>query len=466
MWANSLRRQLLFWMLLPLVAVALFNVWTSYRDAQTLANLATDRALLASARVIAENIYAGDGAIEANIPPSALELFVSETPDAVAYQVKAPDGRLLAGNPNLNPPPDRVVDFAPVYFFTSYRGNLVRAVALGQPVVAGKTSNMATVVVAQTLAGHNALVSSLLRKVLRDQILLGVVAIVLALVGLRQGLAPLGKLSRMIKDRDSRNFAALPVATTQYELRPLVNALNAALQGIEAQVAAQRRFVANAAHQIRTPLALLKTQSLVGLQARNTHEKDEALAAISKNVGGLSRLATQLLTLARSEQGAALLRKDNVDINAIVRGAVETMLPASFDRQIDLGFDGGDVPIVIFGHSGLLHEAMVNLIDNALRHAPQGGTVTARIKAIGEVVVIVVEDSGPGIAPQDRAGVFDRFQRGAVLASESSGSGLGLAIVKEIAAAHLGSVELGERDPAPGLLVRITLPAQPALAGQ
>ncbi|MEO9167653.1 MAG: sensor histidine kinase N-terminal domain-containing protein, partial [Aestuariivirga sp.] len=123
-------------MLLPLLAVAMFNVWTSYRDAQTLADLTTDHALVASARVIAENIYASDGAIEANIPPSALELFVSDTPDDVAYQVKAPDGHLLAGNPDLNPPHDAVVDFAPIYFVTSYRGNLVRAVALGQPIVA------------------------------------------------------------------------------------------------------------------------------------------------------------------------------------------------------------------------------------------------------------------------------------------------------------------------------------------
>ena len=228
-------------------------------------------------------------------------------------------------------------------------------------------------------------------------------------------------------------------------------------RSVEAQVAAQRRFVANAAHQIRTPLALLKTQSLVGRQTQSKAEKDEALSAIGKNVDGLSRLATQLLTLARSEQGSALLRKDKVDINAIVRGAVEAMLPISFECNIDLGFEGGEVPILIYGHSGLLHEALVNLIDNALRYTPLGGTVTARIREIGELVVIVVEDSGPGIAPQDREGVFERFQRGAGQTGE--GSGLGLAIVKEIASAHLGAVELSERDPPPGLLVRITLPA-------
>ncbi|MEP6827434.1 MAG: ATP-binding protein, partial [Aestuariivirga sp.] len=346
---------------------------------------------------------------------------------------------------------------APAYFYTLYRNSLVRAVALAQPIFSTKIGGMAMVIVVQTRAGHDALVSSLLVKALRDQLLFGAVAISLALFGLGRGLAPLAKLGRQLQQRDARNLAPLPVAQVQREMRPLVDALNSALQRVEAQVAAQRRFVANAAHQIRTPLALLKTQSLVGRQARNKPEKDEALSAIGKNVNGLSRLATQLLTLARSEQGSALLRKDKLDISAIVRGAVEAMLPVSFERNIDLGFEGGDAPILIFGHSGLLHEALVNLIDNALRHTPQGGTVTARIREIGELVVIVVEDSGSGIAPQDREGVFERFQRGAGQAGE--GSGLGLAIVKEIASAHLGAVELSERDPPPGLLVRITLPA-------
>ena len=453
--AKSLRRELLFWMLVPLACVALFNVWTSYRGAVELADLTADRALLASARTIAENISTTDGNIESNIPPSALEIFVSNIHDTVAFQVTAPNGQLLAGNPDIKPLPVELNGMAPSYFYTQFRNNVVRAVALAQPIFSTKVGGMATVVVVQTRAGHDALVRALLMKALRDQFLFGAVAIGLALFGLGRGLAPLVKLSREIQRRDARNLSPLPEAQVQRELWPLVDALNSALQRVEAQVAAQRRFVANAAHQIRTPLALLKTQSLVGQQSQSKAEKDEALSAIGKNVDGLSRLATQLLTLARSEQGSALLRKDKVDINAIVRGAVEAMLPASFQRNIDLGFDGGDEPIMIFGHSGLLHEAVVNLIDNALRYTPMGGTVTARIREVGAMVVIVVEDSGPGIAPQEREGVFERFQRGAGQAGE--GSGLGLAIVKEIASAHLGTVELAQREPPPGLLVRITL---------
>ena len=453
--AKSLRRELLFWMLVPLACVALFNVWTSYRGAVELADLTADRALLASARTIAENISTTDGNIESNIPPSALEIFVSNIHDTVAFQVTAPNGQLLAGNPDIKPLPVELNGMAPSYFYTQFRNNVVRAVALAQPIFSTKVGGMATVVVVQTRAGHDALVRALLMKALRDQFLFGAVAIGLALFGLGRGLAPLVKLSRDIQQRDARNLSPLPQGQVQRELWPLVDALNSALQRVEAQVAAQRRVVANAAHQIRTPLALLKTQSLVGQQSQSKAEKDEALSAIGKNVDGLSRLATQLLTLARSEQGSALLRKDKVDINAIVRGAVEAMLPASFQRNIDLGFEGGDAPIMIFGHSGLLHEAVMNLIDNALRYTPMGGTVTARIREVGAMVVIVVEDSGPGIAPQEREGVFERFQRGAGQAGE--GSGLGLAIVKEIASAHLGTVELAQREPPPGLLVRIML---------
>ncbi len=456
MWAASLRRQLLFWMLVPLLAVALFNVWTSYRDARALADLATDRSLLASARVIAENIYASDGTIEANIPPSALEIFISEVRDVVTYQVRAPSGLLLAGNPDLKPPPTDVEDFAPVYFNTTYRGNLVRAVALGQPVVSEKSGGKAIVVVAQTQTGHDALIRSLLYKTLRDQLLLGAMAIALALYGLHRGLAPLSKLSRAIKERDANNFAPIATNIAQRELHPLVEALNAALQGVEAQVASQRRFVANAAHQIRTPLAVLKTQSLVGKQANAKAEKDEALEAISKNVDHLSRLATQLLNLARAEQGSALLRKEQVELSRLTKSAVEAMLPLSFARNIDLGFDGRDTEILFTGHSGLLHEAIINLIDNALRHTPKGGMVTVRIKRLTSAVVIAVEDTGPGIAATERENVFERFHRGPNATSE--GTGLGLAIVREIATAHDGSVELAQREPAPGLLVRMVLP--------
>ena len=456
MWTPSLRRQLLFWMFVPLVLVALFNVYTSYNDARILADLATDRALLASARVIAENISTSDSAIEANIPPSALELFVSEVHDVVVYQVRAPNGILIAGNPELKPPALDLSNFAPIYFNTSYRNNDVRAVALGQPIIAQKNGGIATVVVAQTQAGHDATVRSLLNKTLRDQLLLGAVAITLALYGLHRGLAPLGKLSRLIKARDTRNLAPIPADIVQSELHPLVEALNAALQGVESQVASQRRFVANAAHQIRTPLALLKTQSMVGLHAQGEVEKNEALAAIGKNVDGLSRLATQLLNLARAEQGSNLLRKEQVDVTAITRAAVEAMLPISFDREIDLGLEGSDTPILIVGHSGLLYEALINLMDNAMRHTPKGGLVTVRLKQVAELVIIAVEDTGQGIPVNEREAVFERFYRGSNLQGE--GSGLGLAIVREIALAHVGSVELTDRDPPPGLLVRMTLP--------
>jgi len=454
--ANSLRRQLLFWMLVPLASVAIFNVYTSYRDARIFADLATDRALLASARVIAENISTSSSIIEANIPPSALELFVSEVHDVVVYQVRAPNGVLIAGNPELKAPALDLSDFAPVYFTTTYRNNEVRAVALGQPIIAQNNGGIASVVVAQTQAGHDATIRNLLNKTLRDQLLLGAVAILLALYGLHRGLAPLSRLSRFIQMRDAKNFSPIPLETAQRELHPLIEALNTALQGVESQVSSQRRFVANAAHQIRTPLALLKTQSLVGQQADGLSDKNEALIAIGKNVDGLSRLATQLLNLARAEQGPDLLRKERVDIAAITHSAVEAMLPASFARDIDLGFEGGDDQIELVGHSSLLREAITNLIDNALRYTPKGGMVTVRLRKLSELVVIAVEDNGPSIPEAERVAVFDRFHRG--MNTQGDGSGLGLAIVREIAFAHNGSVELADREPQPGLVVRIMLP--------
>jgi len=210
---------------------------------------------------------------------------------------------------------------------------------------------------------------------------------------------------------------------------------------------------------LRTPLAVLKTQAQVGLRAGETAAKNEALASIATSIGTMSRLVTQLLSLARAEQGHALLHKERVNVADVVREAVEASLPQSFVKEQDLGVEAGNGPIFVFGHANLLRELVLNLIDNALRYSPSKSSVTVRLLSTEQSVVISVEDAGPGIAEQARIKAFDRFERTGTKASD--GNGLGLAIVREITGAHQGQVELSERVPPPGLVVRVTLPAFP-----
>jgi two-component system sensor histidine kinase TctE len=455
--SRSLRRELLGWLVLPLLAVVSYNVWTSYRDARETADLLTDRTLISSARTIAENIHESEGVIEAPIPPSALEMFATDDRDRVIYRINGPRGELVAGYPDTLPPPETPTNFRYIYFQGSYRGEAVRAVALAQPVVSsGANSGEALVIVGQTLHSHDRLVESLWLKALRDEVLLVVIAGILALFGLRRGLTPLLRLRDEVRQRGPDSLEPLDIRGVQVELKPLVLALNEALAQVQRQVASQRRFVANAAHQLRTPLALLKAQVGVGLRAPDQPASREALTGVGSTVEGMTRLSNQLLSLARAEQGSALLHREKVDFNAICRDAVENLAIMAVERGIDLGFDGAAAPVYVHGHTTLLREMATNLVENALRYAPAGGTVTARVQEAGASVTLQVEDNGPGIPADEREKVFERFYRR--LGSGIEGTGLGLAVVREIVASHEGHIELQDRSPPPGLVAEVSLP--------
>lgn len=455
--SRSLQRELLAWLVVPLTAVVSFNVWTTYWNAAETADLITDRTLLASARVIAENIRENDGVLEAPIPPAALEMFASDPPDRVVYRVATPRGRIIAGYPDVIAPPGEPVGLEPVYFQTRFREQPMRAVAIAQPIVSAQNPGSAIVAVGQTLRAHDQLMTSLWLKALRDQVLLVAAAGLLGVFGLRRGLAPILRLRNDVVERDPAELKPFAANAVQSELRPLVEALNEAFERIQRQMAAQRRFVANAAHQLRTPLALLKTQVGVGLREKGVAAKEEALAAADRSVDGMARLSNQLLSLARAEQGSSSLMKSEVDFGAVARDALEGLTQAALSRHIDLGFEAEEEGLVVWGHPTLLRELVINLVDNALRYTPEGGSVTARIGRDGERVVLRVEDTGPGIAEADREKVFERFYRGADAGSE--GTGLGLAIVREIVSSHDGEIVLSGRQPPPGLNACVSLPA-------
>jgi len=458
--ARSLRAELLAWLLVPLATVMLVNVWTTYVRARETANLVTDRMLLASARVIAEQVKDTDGHIEALIPPSALEMFVSDERDRVVYRVDAPSGALVAGFPDVARPPEPPAGLEPLGFEARFRTEPIRAVALGQPIVSQEATGRAIVVVGVTLRGRDHLMAGLWINALRDQLLLVAAAAGLALFGLTRGLAPLLRLRADVLRRDALSLAPFPLDPVQVELRPLLQALNHALGRVENYVALQRRFIANAAHQLRTPLAVLRTQAIVGLRDANSHGKDEALGAINASVNAMAHLVNQLLTLARAEPGGDLLRKETVDMGLVTRAALERLAPIAIDHGVDLAFLTDQAPVPVHGHLTLLQELVANLVDNALAFTPWGGTITVSLRQHDGAAVLQVEDTGPGIPEAERERVFERFYR--LAGAPPGGTGLGLAIVREIVAAHAGGVALASRAPAPGLLVTVRLPA-PAL---
>jgi len=454
--ARSLRGELLGWLLVPLGGVVLFNGWITYHNAETIADLIADRTLLASARVIAEQVKETDGRVEALIPPSALEMFASPDRDRVIYRVMAPSGELIAGFPDVAPPPAPPNDLQPVYFDARFRNDAIRAVALAQPVISKTAGGNALVIVATTLNGRDRLISEIWRASLRDQIILVGIAALLTLFGLHRGLAPLLRLRSELRTRDPGSLKALRRDDVQSELRPLIDALNQAFSRVQGYIALQRRFIADASHQLRTPLTVLKTQAAMGLRDETQEGKTEALTAIDSGVDGMSRLVNQLLVLARAEPGGAALRKELIDFRGVARSALESLACIAFDRAIDLSFDDEADPLPVVGHVTLLRELVLNLVDNALRHIPNGGSVAVSLTRVNGNVQLIVEDDGPGIPLEERERVLERFHR--LAPSTVEGTGLGLAIVREIVAAHGGTVELSDRPRGSGLRVDVRLP--------
>ncbi|MDG4891445.1 sensor histidine kinase [Mesorhizobium sp. M1A.F.Ca.IN.022.07.1.1] len=445
---SSLRLQLLAWVVLPLTALVTVNLWTSQRNALATADLVTDRMLVGSARAIAERVAMAEGVLDATIPPAAIEMFDTGDRDSVYYRVETANGRLLTGYPDL-PQASQSGSIE-----ASYRDRRLRLTTLSHAVIGAGTDSPIRVTVGVTLAGHDAMVQRLWFSAFAQQLALVAIAGLFVLLGLRRGLAPLMRLRDTVRSPDRSDLDPVEVPGAQSEIRPLIDALNAYMERVRAQMAAQRRFIANAAHQLRTPLALMSTQASYVLRESAADRREEALVALQAGSGRLARLAEQLLTLSRAEPGSRRPRADRIDLTEAAREVLETHAPKAVERNIDLGLEeAGPVPVI--GDGTMLREMIVNLVDNALRYTPAGGTVTVQLAAIGREGVLTVTDTGPGIPAEEREQVFERFYRIAGAAEE--GSGLGLAIVREVVENAGGSVALGGAAGS-GLRVEVRLP--------
>jgi two-component system sensor histidine kinase TctE len=454
--APSIRLQLVAWVLGPLTAFFALSGLSSYRDARRTAELVADTALLGSARSIAERIEETDGVVDAPIPPSALERISTSQHDRVVYKVFWPGGELLAGYPDVPEPPERRWSLDPNWFDGTFRGQPVRAVAIGQPV-AGRSDGFAVVIVGETRMGEQALADSLWRGALAREAVMVLLTGVLVLIGLRQGLRPILRLRDDVRARPPGSLSRLERRHVQSEIRPLVDALNSSIEAVERQVERRYGLIADAAHQLRTPLALMLTQAEVGLRALSGPRKQEALEAVKVTATEMGRLTNQLLVLARVESVAAETLFAQVDLRDVVRRVVTAQATRALDAQVTLAYDEPPVPVMVAGDATLLGELASNLLDNAIRHGGPGQEVTLALAARDGAVHLHVTDEGPGIPQEHRRNVFERFYR--VGGTETDGSGLGLAIVAEIVNAHGGTVGIVDRTEGCGIIVQVTLPA-------
>ncbi|MDN8000862.1 sensor histidine kinase [Burkholderia multivorans] len=452
--AHSLRGRLLWWLLLPLAVFVLIAAAMAYDAARRTADLVQDSTLVASARTIGEDIEWRNGLPVADVPPAALEIFESPSRDSVFYKVIDSDGRLLAGNPALDVVARHGAE--PVAYDTTLDGTRLRAVAYDRQLYDEGQVDTVTVVVAKTTRSRNAMVATIWRPQLVRLALMLVLAVALVYLGLTFELRPLMKLKDDVADRGPMELEPIRPERLQHELRPIVDAINQCIARLNTHTATQRRFIADAAHQLRTPIAVLDTQ--IQYAQQRGHD-DRALASVLDSMQRSSRkmadVTDKLLLLAHAEATPSTLLTQRVDLATLVSSVLEETIVLAQRRDIDLGAELGE-RLDVAGSGSLLSALVTNLVDNAVRYTQPGGCVTVAARRDGDTVVLDVIDDGPGIPAEARPHVFKRFYR---VSSDTEGSGLGLAIVSEIAQAHGGSATLAPGPGNRGVVVTVRLPA-------
>ncbi len=451
----SLRVNLMTWLAAPVAAILAISIWLSYGSALRQATLVTDRQLIASCRMIAEQIEFGDGSISATIPPSALELFASDSHDEVAYAVVGPGNHLIAGYPGLNGPPKTPPDFGYGFFQTMFRTEAMRAIILRQPVVTPSGSLSVTVMVGETLKARNEMVRALWLRGFVEQAVLVLAAALSIWIGINREMRPLLRLRQAVLDRPAGRFEPFDTQSVQMEIRPLVAALNDHMEQLKRQLMRQRRFLDSAAHQLRTPLAIMKTQVGYARRRRQNSEIGAALKEVDGNLTAMARLTNQLLTLGRVEHDQAVLHTEIVNLSEAVQEVVAEAAPHALNNGVELVFECDGVCVVV-ATATLVREMVSNLIDNAIKYSGAGTVATVSVHRSEKTAVVSIEDNGVGVGDDDRARLFERFGRGRN--ARSGGSGLGLSIVAEIAEMFGGSAEIPAPHGGRGFCVVVSLP--------
>jgi two-component system sensor histidine kinase TctE len=454
----SLRRQLL-WRLVPAVLlVVAVSAFAAYTLGLRFATEAYDTGLFDSARSLAQQIEPGlNGAPVLNLPQAAQEILVSDPYDRIFYAVVAANGGQVAGNAAVPAPPAPPTADHPVRFYDArIGGEPVRVGAYG--LFTATRTPSATVLFAETRIKRSRLSNRLLFTMMLPLVI--VTALVTALVwyGVRRGLTPLNQLASALSQRGWGDLRSVAHERVPDEVRPLIESLDSLMTRLGAAHEAQQRFISEAAHQLRTPLAGLATQVDRALRASDIDSIKPALEQVQSSSRRVTRLVNQLLSLARAEPGSDPQRElAPVDLSRLVQQTCRDWVPEALTKDVDLGYAGDGGPLVVVGHEVLLAEMLNNLIDNALRYAARPGcSITVRLRCEPHPE-IAVEDDGPGIPAAERTRVFERFHR--LPGSAAGGCGLGLAIVREIALLHGAAVSVEPGASGSGSVFRVSFSA-------
>jgi two-component system sensor histidine kinase TctE len=468
---RSLFGEILDWMLTPLLLLWPISLVLTWLVAEGIAGRPFDRALEYNVQALAQLVRSDGLRVEFNLPAPAREILRADDIDLIYYQVLGSRGEFLSGERDLPLPveDEREISGEVMLRDDAMKGTPVRVAYLWIQVEAPGTTPV-LVQVAETLEKRSILATEIIKGVMLPQFVILPLAVLLVWLALARGIRPLNRLEERIRQRKPDDLSPLDDRAVPLEVAPLVTAINGLLTRLKESIATQKRFLADAAHQLKTPLAGLRMQAdLAQRENSSAGELKQSLQLIGRASIRATHTVNQLLALARAESGGATLGRQECDLVALAMEVLQDSLPRAMERRIDLGYEGvdpGTQGVKVEANPTLLKELMRNLVDNALNYTPSieenMGIVTVRVLAdrFGHVVVFQVEDNGPGVPDAEKDLIFQPFYR--ALGNEADGSGLGLPIVLEIAQQHAAQVSLEAAQPGrpmPGARFSVRFPS-------
>lgn len=455
----TLRQRLLLWLLPPIVLLIVVWAWATYAIVLYFANLAHDRALEDTVRTLAGQIRIEPNRIDINLPPAAHRMLEFDQVDTVYFSVSDEHERQLAGNQKLpsNPEDNKVPGKTQFYNDTINGVNLRLAEYV---ITSGHRSGVVYVRVAETLNKRKTLAQEILVYVLAAQFLFLTGIVLLIWHGVGRGIAPLSRIRDAIALRTHEDLSPLDETGLPVEVYEQVRVINDLMMRLGQTITAQQRFIADATHQLRTPITVLRTQAELALRA-DTQDLRSFIVKLDAASTRLSRLANQLLNLSRAEAGLMGATKfAQFEVSEWIEDIVAKYIPMALDKNIEVHVSIAENILAIRGNQQLLSEMLANLIDNAIRYTQTNGKIEIVAYCSGKSVILVISDNGPGIPEAERTYVLERFYRGVEVSTE--GSGLGLAIAKEILRLHGGHITLAAAQNS-GLRVTVKIPVGAAI---
>ncbi len=452
---TSLRRQLIVRMLSMMLPLFILLWFIAHFSSQYFINAAFDRSLVRRTYALADRVEVLHGQVQVDLPVAARELLLFDQEDLLFHRITDPHNRVIEGENRMPPlPGNKGIKPGQLIIYDGIKEDEhVRVAAFALSLHGTSAHGVALIQVGETLSRRSALADRATLAIVIPMLLMTLTAAFAIAYGVGRGLEPVGRLRERLSGRQALDLSPVPLEGTPAELRPFMDEINSLLLRLSEAIEAQSRFVADAAHQLRTPIAGIRTQAEAALVGAGHEDAQHALTRIAQSAQTMGDLVQKLLILARVDAAENTLRLERLDGVEVVRAVAREWVPAALAKGVDISFETQDRNVWVMGDAQLLREMLANLIDNSLRY---GGTrITLSVYRSEQGVTWRVADNGPGIPEALRAAVFAPFHR---LSDGVDGAGLGLTIVQRIAQLHGATVSLSADEGEAGLAASVTFP--------